>query len=146
MPDHQVVLQAVFFVALLLIAAINDMKTRTIPNFLCLVIAVISLLDFRTVNLLGLLIALPFLITAMIIGGMGGGDIKLMAACGLVLGLPSGIMATIIGLSTMLIYAGIYNTVQKLGKREGCKTFPLAPFLGIGCIAAYLMKLGGLNL
>ena len=146
MPDHQVVLQAVFFVSLLLIAAINDIKTRTIPNFLCLAIAVISALNFTPVNLLGILSALPFLITAMIMGGMGGGDIKLMAACGLVLGLPSGILATIIGLSMMLIYAVIYNTVQKLGKREGCKTFPLAPFLGIGCIAAYLMKLGGLNL
>ena len=146
MPNNQVVLQAVFFVALLLIAAINDMKTRTIPNGLCLAIAVIAALNFTPVNLLGILSALPFLITAMAMGSMGGGDIKLMAACGLVLGLPSGILATIIGLSTMLIYAGIYNTVQKLGKREGCKTFPLAPFLGIGCIAAYFMKFGGLNL
>lgn len=143
MLDNQIVIQAVFFVALLLTASVFDLKKRIIPDSINLAIVVTAMWNFTPVNLLGIFSALPFLISAIFMGGMGGGDIKFMAACGLVLGLNGGIQATIIGLLSMLLYAGIYNTIQKLRKSEGERSFPLAPFLSIGCIAAYLMEFGG---
>ena len=111
MPDKLAVLQAVFFVALLCVASVIDLKHRIIPDWMNLMIASISLLCFSPEQLLGILIALPFLLAAVSFGGMGGGDIKLMAACGLVLGLPKGMSAAMAGLSLLLLYVAIYRIV-----------------------------------
>lgn len=79
-------LQTILFAALLLAAAWIDYREHIIPDILNLGIAVSALLCFRPANLWGLLAAVPFLAAAM--GGrMGGGDVKMVAACGLVLGL-----------------------------------------------------------
>ena len=76
---------------------------------------------------------------AVFLGGMGGGDDKLMAACGLVLGLQRGLLATVVGLSALLVYAAIRKTICKVRGREAEKAFPLAPFLSAGCALAYFI-------
>ena len=139
MPDKLAVLQAVFFAALLCAASVVDLKHRIIPDWLNLMIASISLLCFSLEQLMGIFIALPFLLAAVFFGGMGGGDIKLMAACGLVLGLPKGLLAAIAGLSLLLLYVAIYRIVCKVQRREAKKAFPLAPFLSAGCLLAYFI-------
>jgi len=108
MLANRIVIQAVFFLALLLWAAVIDIRTRTIPDCLNLLIVLTVFLGFQPVNLLGILTALPFFCAAMTCGGMGGGDIKMMAACGLVLGLPFGLMAEMLGcFSCFCIMLGI---------------------------------------
>ena len=139
MPDKLAVFQAVFFIALLCAASVTDLTKRIIPNWLCLGIAGVSIIGFTPVKLLGILIALPFLLAAVFFGGMGGGDIKLMAACGLVLGLLKGLLAATAGLSLLLFYAGIYRIVWKVRGWEAVKAFPLAPFLSAGCLLAYFI-------
>jgi leader peptidase (prepilin peptidase)/N-methyltransferase len=137
-------LQAVFFITFLLTASVYDLKTRMIPDWLNLLIALTALLVFEPENLCGILTGLPFLIAAVFCGGMGGGDIKLMAAVGLVLGLPGGIMATILGLSAVLCFYGAARIFGYLRKKQASKCLPLAPFLSAGCIAAYFITKGGL--
>ena len=139
MPDKLAVLQAVFFIALLCAASVTDLTKRIVPNWICIGIAGFSIIGFTPVKLLGILIALPFLLAAVFFGGMGGGDIKLMAACGLVLGLPKGLLAAMAGLILLLIYVGIYRIVRKVQRREAKKAFPLAPFLSAGCLLAYFI-------
>ncbi|MGX8710724.1 MAG: prepilin peptidase [bacterium] len=107
MPDKLAVLQAVFFIALLCSASLLDFRKRIVPDWICLFIASISVLDFAPERLTGIIISLPFLLAAVLFGGMGGGDIKLMAACGLVLGLPKGLLAAMAGLNLLLIYVAI---------------------------------------
>ena len=68
-------------------------------------------------------------------GGMGGGDIKLMAAAGLVPGLPAGIFATILGLLLVLAY----SVFLKICKKTQVIAVPLVPFLSAGCAAGYLI-------
>ena len=140
MPDKLAVLQAVFFVALLCVASVIDLKHRIIPDWMNLMIASISLLCFSPEQLLGILIALPFLLAAVSFGGMGGGDIKLMAACGLVLGLPKGMSAAMAGLSLLLLYVAIYRIVCKVQRQEAKQAFPLAPFLSVGCLLTYFIS------
>ena len=65
----------------------------------------------------------------------GGGDIKLMAAAGLVLGLPAGIFATILGLLLVLAY----SVFLKICKKTQVIAVPLVPFLSAGCAAGYLI-------
>ena len=135
-----------FFVALLLAASIIDIRKRVIPDTLCLLIAFTGLICFEPGKLLGILSALPFLLAALVWGGMGGGDIKLMAASGVVLGITGGIAASVIGLTAMLLFCIIYFTIQRLRGRECSKAFPLAPFLSIGCTAVYFILTGGITL
>ncbi|WP_411677833.1 prepilin peptidase [Caproicibacter sp.] len=139
MPDKLAVLQAVFFVALLCAASITDLTKRIVPNWICAAIVALSTSGFAPEKLLGVFIALPFLLAAVFFGGMGGGDIKLMAACGLVLGLSKGLLAAMAGLNLLLIYAAIYRIVYKVQRREAKKAFPLAPFLSAGCLLAYFI-------
>ena len=138
-----IVIQAVLFLALLLWASAIDIRTRTLPDRLHVFIALISLIVFQPGNLFGIATALPFLFMAMVCGGIGGGDIKLMAASGLVLGFSYGILAQIMGLSLLLIYYGCYYLVQRGRGKRIQRSFPLAPFLAAGCICSYFMKLGG---
>lgn len=139
MPDNLTAVQAAFFVALLCSASAMDLTKRIVPNWICFAIAVMSVLDFTPDKLLGIFIALPFLLAAMFLGGMGGGDIKLMAACGLVLGLPKGLLAAAVGLSLLLLYVVIYRIVCWVQRRKAKKVFPLAPFLSAGCLLAYFI-------
>ena len=139
MPDRLATVQAVIFIALLCAASVTDLTKRIVPNWLCLGIAGISIIGFTPVKLLGILIALPFLLAAVFFGGMGGGDIKLMTACGLVLGLPKGLLAAMAGLSLLLIYVAMYRIICRVQRREAKKAFPLAPFLSAGCLLAYFI-------
>jgi len=99
MLGNEIALQAVFFLALLLTGSVIDLRTRTIPD---------------TLNVL--------------------------------IGLPYGLLAEMLGLFVMLGFYATYCCIQKIRKAEIMKSFPLAPFLSIGCTIAYFIKLGGLNL
>jgi len=141
--DAPLFLQGGLFFALLLAASVTDIKKRIIPDSICLAIALTGLIGFAPVKLLGIFCALPFLLAAVLCGGMGGGDIKLMAAAGIVLGMGGGIAATVIGLTAMLLFYAVYKAITKARGRECSKAFPLAPFLSIGCVAAYILQIGG---
>ena len=97
--------------------------------------ALTAAISFRPEQLWGIFSALPFLLAAVFCGGMGGGDIKLMAAAGLVLGLPAGIFATILGLLLVLAY----SVFLKICKKTQVIAVPLVPFLSAGCAAGYLI-------
>jgi len=137
--------QGGIFFALLLLATVFDIRKRMIPDTVCLLIAMAGLIGFESVKLFGILTALPLLLAALLWGGMGGGDIKLTAASGIVLGFQRGLAAMVIGLTALLLFYFFYSIVQRLRKRERQKAFPLAPFLSVGCIAAYFMN-GGIIL
>lgn len=142
------VLQAVFFVALLTAASAFDIHRRIIPDSVCALVALTGLITFSPVRLFGVLAALPLLTAALCKrGSIGGGDIKLTAASGLVLGFAPGLAGLCAGLAAMLLfYAGrrIAGRIRKDGKSRNTASLPLAPFLAIGFLAAYFLNLGGL--
>jgi len=142
------VLQAVFFISLLAVATAFDIRKRIIPNTVCAGIALAGLIYFSPANLFGILAALPLLIAALCKqGSIGGGDIKLTAACGFVLGFAAGVTGLCVGLASMLLfYAGskIAGRIKKDGEADKTVSLPLAPFLSIGFIAAYILNFTGL--
>ena len=138
-----VLLKGGIFAALLFISSVTDIRKRIIPNTACLLIACTGFFLFEPVKLFGMLISLPFLFAALLGKGIGGGDVKLTAAAGLVLGIAKGTAAVIIGLAALLFfYIGCF-IVQKIRGRDCVKALPLAPFLSLGCIAAYFINIGG---
>ena len=143
--DLPLLFQGGIFFALLFLAFVFDIRKRVIPDTVCLLIALTGVIGFEPVRLFGILTAIPLLLAALIWGGMGGGDIKLTAASGIVLGFQRGLAAMVIGLTALLLFYFFYSIVQRLRGRECQKAFPLAPFLSVGCIAAYFMN-GGIIL
>lgn len=127
-------MQIILFAALLLAAAWIDYQEHIIPDILNLGIALSAFLCFRPANLWGLLAVIPFLAAAM--GGrMGGGDVKMVAACGLVLGLGDTIFGCIIGLFLMLCFCLVLP--GGLCRKEAR---PMAPFLSAGFLAACFLS------
>jgi len=114
--------------------AYKDIRTGELPDIVPIVILLTGFIGFSPMDsILGLLAAgLPFLIAAYM-GGMGGGDIRLMAASGFALGLWGGILQTVIGLSIALLFAAVHKKTRRHD------ALPLVPFLGVGGVIVYLM-------
>lgn len=132
---------AVLFSCLLLAASLWDVRKRVIPDTICAAIALAGLLTFTPGKLAGILLGLPLLIAALVKeGGMGGGDVKLAAASGLVLGLPAGCAGLVLGLSAVLVWHFAARGLRRLRGRPvppvDAAALPLAPFLSAGFIAA----------
>lgn len=136
-------LQAVLFSLLLVMVSACDIKNREIPDSLQAAIALLSLLHFSPWNLAGAFVALPFLLVALAgngAGGIGGGDIKLAASMGIVLGLPASLAASVMGLSAFIGYGLICSCVRRLTGRKGRAAYPAGPFLAAGAAIAYFME------
>lgn len=135
------IVQTVLFFCLMGCAGYMDIKKREIPNALWTMVAIISLLDFKAVNLFGILAALPFLIVAIIDpAAIGGGDIKLTAAVGLVIGLLRTLVGVCFGLCAVIAFHSILK-LFRIGKVKEDKriSYPLAPFLAAGFISTYFL-------
>lgn len=140
------VLQAVLFLLLLIAVSVCDIKSRQIPDSLQAAIALLSLLHFSPWNFVGVLTALPYLLVALAgkgTGGIGGGDIKLVAAMGIVLGLPASLTASVIGLSGFIGYGLVCSCVRRFMGRKGRIAYPAGPFLAAGAATAIFLKIGG---
>ena len=122
------------------LVAWKDWKTKHIPDkyILCIFAAGITSL-FLPLNIAliehvtgGFVVSVPLLILASLIpGSIGGGDIKLMAAGGLLVGI-TGIWNVFV---TGIMSAGIYISVLLIMKKANRKTeIALGPFLAIGLI------------
>lgn len=116
-------------------AAYSDIRCRKVPDSYSLGIILTALIMPDTEKWWGAMCALPFFVTAMTIGGIGGADIKLMGAAGMVLGFYEGIAAMVIGLAGMLVY---HMAECLLKKGEAGRSYPLVPFLAAGVLLVYL--------
>lgn len=141
--------QAVLFFCLLLAASVWDLRKRIIPDSICMMIVLTGLMDFSPVKLWGVLAALPLLIAALFKPeGIGGGDIKITAAAGIVLGFWGCTAGLLLGLMASLFFYLIEQIVRRLRKLEPQKAaqaaLPMAPFLSLGFLAVTILNLGGM--
>ncbi|MCB6928312.1 prepilin peptidase [Enterocloster bolteae] len=136
-------LKPLLFCLLLIAASAVDIKRREIPDGISFCITGLALWGLCPENLLGILAALPFLIAALS-GGMGGGDVKLVASCGLVVGLPGALCGSILGLIILLLYSLVHRIGVCLFHGKASAAFPMAPFLSVGFMISYLLGLGGM--
>ena len=138
-------IKGLLFSALLIYAAVSDIKRREVDDWLCVAVLIVSLIGTGGYFWGAVITALPFFIPALIkSGSIGGGDIKLMFVCGAVLGVWGGLAQMVIS----LFLAGLYGFIILL--RKGYRAYketqiPLAPFLCAGGIASfYIINMGGM--
>lgn len=132
------------FLCLLLIVAVMDYYTLEVRHRFVLLIALLGIMQYfllGTFSLLEIAIgffaaSLPLLIISILTqGSIGGGDIKLLASCGLVLGPVSILLGTFLG----IIFGGVYGAfLLVFGKKEKQDTLPFVPFLALGLSVSYL--------
>ena len=70
-------------------------------------------------------------------GGIGGGDIKLVA----LLGIPFGVSGLMAALALSCIYALIHLGIRKAFQKKPAENIPFAPYLFFGCATAMLLHL-----
>ena len=134
--------QILFFLFLSL-AAVSDLKSRNIPDWMPCLITVSGLLPPGQLHMAGLLVCLPLFIVGITAGGIGGGDIKLTAACGVVLGFDRAFTGLFLALFLLAVWHGMRLAAEKIRgkKRETGKgqAYPLVPFLWIGMLSGVLL-------
>lgn len=135
-------MQALIFLTVLATASVVDCRKRIIPDSLCLLTAAAGLISFSPAQLFGVLAALPLLIAALLQPEcMGGGDIKLTAAAGFVLGFWRGIWGMALGLLLAVLYhcaAALFQKITHYAPSAMARTaLPLGPFLSIGFAALF---------
>ena len=130
------------------IAAVVDLKTKQIPNGLHIAMAASWILTMgpmlfidieKAITLLkdaalGAALGGGIFLVVYIISrkGLGGGDVKFMAAAGLYLGLSGTISSILYGALLSAILAAVLLIAKKIGRKD---SLPLAPFLYIGILA-----------
>ena len=89
-------------------------------------------------NFLGVLAGLPLLLAGITIGGIGGGDVKLMGACGLILGASQALTGLFLALCLLVLWHAAGNMGRKKNrkkqKEEKEQAYPLVPFLFAGML------------
>lgn len=134
----------VIYVIILLCVAWQDYKTRIIRNKFHIIIFSLAFVQMLLIpeyrmrdRLIGMLaVSVPMLLlTSLIPGAFGGGDIKLMAASGFFLGMRLILCAMILA----IIAGSTYGIIMlKNKKRDRKDQFAFGPFLAIGLsIAAF---------
>ena len=131
--------KGVLFGLLLLSAAVWDMRNREIPNLIPALLLLCGLIGFRpAASVAGLfLVGGPFLLAAVLIKrdgfAIGGGDVKLMAVCGLLLGWKLIIFAFLLG----CIIGSVIHLIRMKVSGEG-HVLAMGPYLSVGVAVAVL--------
>lgn len=126
-------IRPVLFFFVLTLAAVSDIRKRLIPDWMSVAIIGVSLIPPGSVHAVGMFAALPLLFAGLTKGGVGGGDIKLTGACGLVLGFQRTFAGLLMGLCFLLVFHAAGQCVTRIGKVNfGVseeRAYPLVPFL-----------------
>ncbi len=128
-------LKGFVFALFAIIISYCDAKYRIIPEVLLIPIILVGLIHVTWLSLAGAAISLLMLIITLVSKreAFGGGDIKLLAAYGFVLGYNGTILGILFGFILFLIRY-IYPFIMK--KKS---TYSLAPCLSIGCFFAFIL-------
>jgi len=147
------ILKSSLLIMLSYIAMVCDINTRRIPNMLVLAmiavwfLLIVPMMFFDLENgillftdsLYGMLIGGGLFLLVYLISrkGLGGGDVKFMAAAGLYLGFSDTVPAILYGSVLAAITGLTLVLLKKLNRKD---TMPLAPFLFIGIMITFFTK------
>lgn len=145
------VIVVIAFLSVLTVVMLVDIDTMEIPNgfvIAVIVIAAVSILVFPDISLIergigAVVVSLPMLLLTLVVpGAFGGGDIKLMFACGLFLGWK----LTLISFFFAVLLGGFYGIYLLIGKKKSKKEhFAFGPSLCIGMASGWFFGLEILN-
>lgn len=130
------------FSSILIIIAFIDLDTMIINDRFQIIILALSIIwhiinQSSPINQISgaLIVSIPLFIIAIVTGGIGGGDVKLMFVAGLYLGFSNTLVAFFIAAITGGIYALYLLGANKAGRKS---EIPFGPFLCLGLLMSSL--------
>lgn len=136
------------FACVLMVAALIDWDTQEIPDRLHVMIAALAIVAFWANPTLGvwdrvigaLCVSLPMLALLIFFNGFGMGDVKLVAASGLLLGWRAMLLTMLLA----SVLAAVYGLILMARHKASLKTqFAFGPWL---CLALFTVSLYGESL
>ena len=126
---------AIIVLTLLIVATVCDFRTREIPDWICIAIAIVAVISASTGWLgIGLVLVAIGGVVGLTIGyllfrfaKLGGGDAKLIAALGMLVG-PVGLFIVLFG---MAVAGGVLSLVAML---RGQRDYAYVPAITAGFI------------
>lgn len=135
-------IKGIILFLILLYASHSDIQTREVDDYIPVMLVVTAFIGMELSNIGSMLVgaiavALPQLLISIIKSekAIGGADIKLSTACGLLLGFEKGIAGLIFGLLSAVICTLCINKIKN--RKTGA--IPLIPYLAAGFMAAYFI-------
>lgn len=140
----QLFIQLLPLIALLTLAAVIDARTRKIPNWLNLVILVGGFAQAIAVGvpitisqaMVGVLAGFGILVIPYVLGAMGGGDVKMLAAIGAWLGalgtLQVYLVAAVVGLVIVIVQCFLTGRLTQLVKNSTLIVANFANYAQVG--------------
>ena len=114
--------QAILFCGGLIYAAVDDLKTRTVSNIVCIVIALAGLITISPASILGALLAmLPFYLCAGFVLGVGR------------------VLTGFLFMAAALLPAVVVMRVFPALRQSAAKKQPLVPYFAVAFIPAYFL-------
>ena len=141
-----------FFLIIILICGVCDLKTRIIPNIITIPLVLLCLLyqaylGHIASSLVGLVIGFGIGAICFAAKGMGGGDVKLMAAIGVYLGAYSFISVLFIASALSVVWGIVQFLKNKVTSDETINNLKMSiPFgtclsIAVVCIYFYPINL-----
>lgn len=132
------------FICILTVVTFLDIDTMEIEDGCWMAVVVLAVISYFTMpglsigsRLIGMVcVSVPMLVVTLFVpGGFGGGDIKLMGACGLFLGWKITLVSTFIG----VVAGGAWGIALLISRKKGRKEhFAFGPFLCLGMLIGLL--------
>ena len=123
-------------------ASIADIDRHEVPDFIPVMILLVSFIGFDVSNLGSMLFGAVIVFTPQLTVAIlnhnryGGADIKISTALAFLLGAEKGLFAIILGLVIAVIAMIWHTRARKLPKNTA---FPVVPFLALGGMLAYII-------
>lgn len=128
----------ILFATVLIYAAATDIRTRTVPNHVLLLLLAVGLIGVSWASIEWALIVFALLFLTALISNLGGGDVKFSTLCAFVMGDSKILWALLLGLSACIPAVALYCLLQH--KPIKGTSFPLVPFLSAGCLTMMFLK------
>ena len=130
--------QALVFCGCLMGASIYDVRHRLVDDRVCVALVLAGLITISPASFLGALLAMfPFYLCAGF-GLMGGGDWRIAAAVGFVLGVGR-VLTGFLFMAAALLLASLVMRVFPALRQSAAKKQPLVPYFAVAFIPAYFL-------
>lgn len=131
------------FSACLICVAFIDWDTQEIPDRFNVIILALGAISFLLPGgplwyerLIGLVcVSVPMFVIALLTGGFGMGDVKLMAAVGLLLGWKNTVLAGLLGAVAAAVVSVLLISLKKKTRKD---KIPFGPYLALASFIAHL--------
>lgn len=129
-------MKGIAILGILLMASYTDIRKQEVPVIYQVLLLCLVPFGFRLENLWGIAIAIPFFIAAVATDRIGGGDFKVIAILGILLGFYEALCTVIAGCLIFIFSSLVIGRI----KGKGNTLFPFIPSLTLGYVGTLVLE------